>query len=711
MSGVPLKWRELHLPRPLDIDRAVSLLRRISTDSNTRGVVFEARGAGGSVRYFVGASPRRLDHVERLIQRELPKTLLSPAETRAAVMTAAHLKANTRHRQLRVDDPLPPVRTVLGALAAATDAEATVLQVVLGAGRVPLAIPNHTSSAAAAPWWHALWYGDRGQLDGEQRAALRTKVADHGFACVVRIGATAATTDRQRALIAGVLAALRTSEAPGVRLRLRTGSTARLNAGTTPLLLWSLRMGIRELLVMLAWGIGDSELPGHAAIHPRRLPPPAAIVERGRVVARSNAPGHEHSLLRSSAHDARQHVHVIGPTGVGKSVLLGRLIAQDIAAGHGVFVVEPKGDLVDDVLKNLPSERLDDVVVLDPLDSAPVGLNPLRSSGSRDAAVEGLLSVFRALYGDALGPRSGDVLHASLLTLMRHRSASLVMLPLLLTNDGFRRSLTSGINDPIGLSPFWSWYEALSEGERRTVIAPLMNKLRPWLLNPRLRAAIGQREPRFTMQDIFTQRRILLMPLRGASIGEEAARLLGSLAVAQLWQATRARAAVPAERRRTVMVYIDEVQDYLHLPTDLADAFAQARGLGVSFTVAHQFMGQLSPAMQAGVLANARSRIAFQLSHADAVTVAKGHPELTPDDLTALDAYHVYASLHAAGKAQPFASGVTLPPGPAISNPATVRERSRAQYGRPLDEIEASFLELTHPAELSAPTGRRRRQP
>jgi type IV secretory pathway TraG/TraD family ATPase VirD4 len=61
---------------------------------------------------------------------------------------------------------------------------------------------------------------------------------------------------------------------------------------------------------------------------------------------------------------------------------------------------------------------------------------------------------------------------------------------------------------------------------------------------------------------------------------------------ASLWQAIQARAAVPASKRRPVMVYIDEVQDYLHLPTDLGDALAQARGFGVGFTLAHQFLGQ-----------------------------------------------------------------------------------------------------------------------
>ena len=284
------------------------------------------------------------------------------------------------------------------------------------------------------------------------------------------------------------------------------------------------------------------------------------------------------------------------------------------------------------------------------------------------------------------------------------------MLPLLLTNPGFRRSLTQHLNDPIALEPFWAWFENLSEAERNAVIAPVMNKLRPWLLNHQLRAVLGQREPRFTLRQVFTERKILLVPLRGGVIGQDAARLLGSLVVAQLWQTIQSRSAIPASRRHPVMVYIDEVQDYLHLPTDLGNALAQARGLGVGFTLAHQFLGQLSPEMKAGVLTNARSRICFQLRHDDAAVLAKGHPELSSEDFTALGAYEVYASLFANGRVNPYASTRTVPAGSPLSQPVDLRRRSAERYGRELNEIEAGFAELLTPTNATtAATGRRKR--
>jgi type IV secretory pathway TraG/TraD family ATPase VirD4 len=420
-------------------------------------------------------------------------------------------------------------------------------------------------------------------------------------------------------------------------------------------------------------------------------------------------------LLALDARAALHHLHVVGPTGTGKSTLLGNLILQDIEDGRAVVVIEPKGDLVADVLARIPDSRTGDVVLLDPTDRAPGGLNPLSAAQqtganrSPELATDSILAVFRQLYGEAIGPRSADILHAGLLTLAQRSDASLVMLPLLLTNASFRRSLTAKLRDPIALGPFWAAYENWSEPERAAAIAPVMNKLRP-LLRPSVRAVLGQRSPRFQLRQVFTERKILLVPLSRGQLGPEAARLLGSLLVAQLWQVIQGRSAITPERRHPVMVYIDEVQDFLHLPTDIGEALAQARGLGVGFTLAHQFLGQLSPELRSGMLANARSRICFQLAHEDAVHMSKGHAELEPADFTALGRYEIYASLFSGGQVTPYASGITRPAGDATADVESIRATSRQRYGRSLDEIEAGFADLLQPAagDLGV-TGRRRK--
>lgn len=706
-SGV--LWYQLHWPRPLDPDRALGLLRTWAADSRSPQLVLEVRATTTGVRYLLAVHSTSSAGILAGLTVHVPGMIIVPVKDRpTTILRTVSLRASTRHRALRHEEAAVSTRSILAALTNVRKDEEAVLQLVLGPRRTPQAIPTNTPSSTVDSVWQIALHGNGQQLDGEKRTALRSKVSDHGFACAIRLGVQA-DPDRQRPLITGLFSALRTAEAAGLKLRLRSDSSQRLNEARSPWL-WPLRLNCSELLALSAWPLGDEELPGQPPLHPKALPPVAGTDGKGRVFANGTLPGFERPLGLRAA-DALQHAWILGPTGSGKSTLLGRLIEADVRDGRAVVLIEPKGDLVEDVLAHLPASRAKDVVVLDPTDIAPVGLNPLAGAGRRPELVaDNLLAVFRQLYGEAIGPRSADILYAGLLTLAQRPDASLVMLPLLLTNDGFRRSLTANLRDPITLEPFWAQFNAWSEAERAAAIAPVMNKLRP-LLRPSVRAVLGQREPRFQLRQVFTQRKIFLVPLRRGLIGPEAASLIGSLTLAELWQTSQERAGIAANRRHPVMVYVDEVQDYLHLGTDLGEALAQARGYGVGFHLTHQFVAQLPTEMKAAIVSNARTRVGFQLGHADATELAKGHTELVTDDFMALGEFQIYASIFAGGRVTPYASGKTLAPSMAISNPNDLRRLSREQYGRPLDEIEAGFAELLNNAapDLGQP-GRRRRQ-
>ena len=274
------------------------------------------------------------------------------------------------------------------------------------------------------------------------------------------------------------------------------------------------------------------------------LPAPAAVTaslasNQGRVLGRAVSEPSQSVTL--SAEASLRHLHVLGPTGVGKSTLLAHLALQDAEAGRHVVVIDPKGDLVTDIATRLPAHMVRQTVILDAADAQPVGINPLAGGQSPDLAADLLLGVFRSLYADSWGPRTQDILHASLLSLARRGDASLAMVPLLLTNPGFRRSVTGAVvqRDPLGLGlgAFWAWYEALSEAERRQAIAPLMNKLRPILLRPQLRAVFGQRSPTFAWHQLFApddadnaqepEPRIVLVSLAKARWGKRRASCWG----------------------------------------------------------------------------------------------------------------------------------------------------------------------------------------
>lgn len=308
------------------------------------------------------------------------------------------------------------------------------------------------------------------------------------------------------------------------------------------------------------------------------------------------------------------------------------------------------------------------------------------------------------------GPRTQDILHASLLTLAGRNDVSLCALPVLLTNPQARHRLVGDIKDPVALEPFWAWYESISNAERQQAIAPVMNKLRAFLLRPRMRAVIGQTEPRFDMQTVFTERKVLLISLAKGLLGSEAAALLGSLVLARLWHTALGRITMPSHERLPVSVYIDEFQDYLHLPTDLAEILTQARGLGLSMTLANQHLSQLTADVRDAVLANARSRVCFQLPHKDAVVMAATSGGLLKsEDFERLGLYEVYVNLVAQGRVSGFASGRTLPAPEIRSVPESIRRQSREEYGRPLADIEADIASLIQPLPPNAPVGRRPR--
>ena len=160
------------------------------------------------------------------------------------------------------------------------------------------------------------------------------------------------------------------------------------------------------------------------------------------------------------------------------------------------------------------------------------------------------------------------------------------------------------------------------------------------------------------------------------------------------WTLALSRAGIPAEQRHLISVYIDELQDYLALPTDLADALAQARGLGVGITMAHQYRGQLPPEIRAGIDANARNKIIFGLNGTDAKEVAHFAPELTPEDFMLLPRYQIYTSIMSNRKNTGWMQGMTLPPTQPVRMAAELKAMSQRRYGRPARDIEEEFLRL-----------------
>jgi hypothetical protein len=610
---------------------------------------------------------------------------------------AYRLHISSHRRPLLTDTVEVSNQALLSVLASTSRDELLVLQWVLGHRLRPVAIPNQFEDFTYESWWHRLaaaLLGPPGRVDVEFRNALRAKQSVPGWRVIGRIGVQAGDRQRRRQILAQLVSALRVAEGPNVKLGVSRSRQSSLVEARRPWL-WPSVLNSGELLGLLAWPVGEHDFPMVRRRLSRFLPAVSRIPRRGRVVAESLSSEAQRALCLNPM-DALHHLWTVGPTGTGKSTLLLNLIVQDMAAGRAIAVVEPKGDLIEAVLERVPAHRRDDVVVLDPGDQTrPVGFNPLaRSDGTPSPlVVDEVLAVFRGLYGAALGPRSSDILHAGLLTLTADERATLPLLPLLFSNDSWRRQLAARLGDPLGVGSFWAWWDGINPGERHAALAPLMNKLRPFLLRPAMVGVIGQAQPRFELRKLFDRRQILLINLSQGKLGSEAAQLFGSLVVSGLWRTIRARERLSPSRRAPAFVYVDEAPQYLHLPVDLADMLVQSRGFGVGLNLASQHVSQFPPELRAAVLANARSQVAFQLAGDDAAVLARDSRLITAEDFTNLERYEVYARLVAGGQRTPWASARTLSPTKPSSRPGELRSHSRARWGVDRQTIETTLRE------------------
>jgi len=401
----------------------------------------------------------------------------------------------------------------------------------------------------------------------------------------------------------------------------------------------------------------DDDLPGlHRAGAKALAPPPGTPAPGPGVKPLGTADTGDGQPVGLRTTDARHHLHVLGATGSGKSTLLAHLLLDDAQAGRGLVLIDPKGDLATDVLARLPEHAGSRLVLFDAEGRhTPPCLNPL-DDGDPELAVENLVSVFRRVFSAFWGPRTDDVMRAACLTLRAQPgTTTLADLPTLLAEPAFRARMLAHVTDPV-LRGFWSWYDELTDAGRSQVISPLMNKLRAFLLRPFVRDALTAGPSTVDMQRVLNDGGICLVRIPKGALGEETTRLLGSLIVARTWQATTARAALPQPQRPDASLVIDEAHNFLNLPYPIEDMLAEARGMRLSMTLAHQNLGQLPRDLREGLSANARSKVFFAAGPDDARDLARHTaPPLTEHALPPLGAYRAAVRLVFRGAhARPF---------------------------------------------------------
>lgn len=394
--------------------------------------------------------------------------------------------------------------------------------------------------------------------------------------------------------------------------------------------------------------------------------------------------------------DSRQHVYVIGKTGSGKTTLLRNLIVQHIALGHGVGIIDPHGDLAEELLHHIPPKRADHLCYFNPGDlEFPIGLNLLANvvPDDRHLVASGVVSAFKGIWRDSWGPRLEYILYNAVAALLDCPNTSLLGVNRMLTDEKYRAGIILQIKDPF-IRSFWAEeYAGYDPRFQREAIAPIQNKLGQFLLNPVVRNILGQIRNKVSVPFIMDNERLFIANLSKGQLGHDKANLLGSLLTTQFQLGAMARANRPETERRDFYLFIDEFHNF---STDaFASILAEARKYRLCLTLSHQYVDQLSLPVRQAVFGNVGTLIAFRIGHADAEVMEKEFGMTFPASALAdLDRYEVVVKLLEDGtNREPFRANMLPPIEHRVGRKDKLIARSRERFAVPRASVEDNLNE------------------
>jgi len=395
--------------------------------------------------------------------------------------------------------------------------------------------------------------------------------------------------------------------------------------------------------------------------------------------------------------DRRQHMYVLGKSGTGKSVLLSNLIVQNIQNGEGVCVVDPHGELVEEILHLIPDYRVKDVIYFNPADADfHIGFNVIQLDDPKykHLVASGLMGIFTKIWANAWSSRMEYILNNAILALLDTPGTTLLGIPRLLVDKDYRQMIIGNLKDPV-VKAFWVHeYEQWREQFRNEAIAPIQNKVGQFLSTSIIRNVVGQPKSTIDIFKIMNEGKIFLVNVSKGRIGEDNSALLGGMIITKIQLAAMERVRIPEEDRKDFYLYVDEFQNFA---TDsFANILSEARKYRLNLTVAHQYTAQLEnkdgSKVRDAVFGNVGTMIIFRVGADDADFLEKEfEPEFTAQDLVNLPNYNIYLKLMIDGvTSRPF-SATTLPP-IKIDLSKGVKDKiidsSRRLYTKPRKEVE-----------------------
>ncbi len=392
--------------------------------------------------------------------------------------------------------------------------------------------------------------------------------------------------------------------------------------------------------------------------------------------------------------DRRRHMYCVGKSGSGKSKLLELLIANDLKNGRGIGVLDPHGDLVDNVLRMVPKERIKDVVIFDPADEQfPIAFNPLEKvpSALKIRVTIGILEIFKKLFGTNWSERLEHVLRYTILALLDSPNTTVLSILKMLSDKNYRQYIVKNIKDDV-VKNFWvNEFASWSEKFDSEAITPLLNKVGQFVATNMVRNIVGQPKNKVDFRKIMDEGKILLMKVSKGMLGEENASLLGAMAITKIYQAAMSRANIKEEDRRDFYFYVDEFHNFATNTFD--EILSEARKYRLNLSLAHQYMGQLSPKIRTTIFGNVGSLVSFRVGSEDAGILAQEYaPIFSTHDLINLGIREFYCKISANGEVSQAFSGRTLDLNfPKEDFTKDCIEFSRKNYCQPIEKVRKAI--------------------
>ncbi|SIS11189.1 type IV secretory system conjugative DNA transfer family protein [Williamsia sterculiae] len=631
-------------------------------------IVFELHGKNFALehRIRIPLSGKQLDSQDGMdvgaldsyliqqLRATIPNIVITPVrddkDEPLEMMYGVEINMTDTTRMLRMASVADHANRVLASAGPLREGEHVVLSWVVSHPRQPKAPEADGSTRSSKSSWLSMLLGSpaAGRDELQDR---RSKVVEPSFNAIARIGAVAVDDKRARDIVSRIEQALKSENNSHAYFVSHKKSprtiSARINEGTTPAMFKTM-LNTSELIGVLGWPINGPQVAGLVSGAVRQLPPSGAIPIQGFPIGEANFAGAERPL----AYDAEQacrHTWVPGISTMGKTTWMLNLFKSVVDAGHGAVILDMKKDMAEGAIEYVPRHRLGDVIYMDFTDAErAIGYNPMEF-GKPSVVADTITELIHNVYKDESGVHMRQQLYYAITALMEAGRATgktytlLDVQPLLNPRGrdevAWRDEIVNNIADRRTARWFTEW-KAMSDRERSTNLTALLNRY--WQFErSELANMIDQSKSAFSMHDLIANNKILIVNMRGMDQSTTAV-LAAVLLINGAWQAVQAFTP-----ERANFLFLDEFHDIMRIPIGFESMLAKARAAKFGMILANQEMNQLTRDMQAAVLANATTKVAFKVKHDDGRTLSReaSHNMVTAEDFANLQSYHAIATI------------------------------------------------------------------